>query len=215
MTKQNLLVLMLVRFFKNKKKYIFLFSLIFFFNVNNSVSQDKNLDNNAKLNGSSSDFPIVVIDMKKVLSKSTAWNTLQKEMQKLEKSFKADIKIEEDNLKKEQENLKAQKSVISADQFKEKENTFRDKVNKTQNKIENIRRELEATMAKGMQIIQAEAIKHLKKISAESGYLLVLDATSTVIAADKINISDLVAKKLNETLPAINIERKENKKGDK
>ena len=33
--------------------------------------------------------------MKKVLSKSTAWNSLQKEMQKLEDSFKADIKIEE------------------------------------------------------------------------------------------------------------------------
>ena len=70
-------------------------------------------------------------------------------------------------------------------------------------------------MAKGMQIIQNEAIKHLKEISAKEGYLLVFDASSTVIAADKINISDLVASRLNETLPSIKIDRKEDKQGDK
>ena len=70
-------------------------------------------------------------------------------------------------------------------------------------------------MAKGMQIIQNEAIKHLKDIASKEGYLLVFDATSTVIAADKINISDIVVDKLNKTLTSIEIDRKEDKKGDK
>tara|TARA_A100001015_G_scaffold319867_1_gene444220 strand:- start:403 stop:861 length:459 start_codon:yes stop_codon:yes gene_type:complete len=150
--------------------------------------------------------------MKKVLSKANAWKTLQTEMKELEENFKNEIASEESDLKKEQQNLIAQKSVISQEDYKIKEDLFRGKVKKTQTKIENIRRKLESTMAKGMQIIQAEAIKHLKKIAAKEGYLLVLDATSTVIAADKINISDLVAEKLNKTLPKINIERKEDKK---
>ena len=86
------------------------------------------------------------------------------------------------------------------------------KVNKIQGKVEKIRRELESTMAKGMQIIQKEAVKHMKEISIKEGYLLVFDANSTVIAADKINISDLVSEKLNKSLPKISIEKKKEKK---
>ena len=214
MIKQNLLVSTSEHFFKFIRHTLFIIFSLLLINCN-AYTQEKKVESKSVIANNINDFKIVVIDMKKVLSMSTAWKSLQKEMQKLEQSFKDDIKIEEDALKKEQENLKAQQSVISSEQFKEKEGKFRNKVNITQNKIENIRRELEATMAKGMQIIQAEAIKHLKEISAKKGYLLVLDATSTVIAADVINISNTVAKKLNDTLPSINIERKENKQGDK
>ena len=57
--------------------------------------------------------------MKVVLSKSSAFTTLQKEIQKLEKNYKEEIQNEENLLKKEQEKLVAQKSVLSAEEFKE------------------------------------------------------------------------------------------------
>ena len=141
--------------------------------------------------------------------------TLQKQIQKLEENFKKDIKAEEDMLKKEQDNLLSQKSVLSDEQFKEKENTFKQKVNKVQSKVEKIRRDLESTMARGMQVIQQEAVKHMKEISIKEGYLLVFDANSTIIAADKINISNLVADKLNKSLPKVLIEKNKVKQVDK
>ena len=202
MTKQNLLVSMLEHYF-NFLIYTII-SCLFFVTSFNIYAEDHKKDSNVKF----VNFPAVVIDMKKVLSKSSAFNALQKDMQEIEKKFKADIKKEEDELKKQQENLLAQKSVLSEEQFKEKENNFKQKVNKTQSKVEKVRRELESTMAKGMQIIQQEAVKHMKEISIKEGYLLVFDANSTVIAADRINISDLVAEKLNKTLPKIVIENK-------
>ena len=208
MTKQNLLVSMLERYFKFLIYTII--SCFFFITSFNIYAEDDKKDSNVKF----VNFPAVVIDMKKVLSKSSAFNALQKDMQEIEKKFKADIKKEEDELKKQQENLLAQKSVLSEEQFKEKENSFKQKVNKTQSKVEKVRRELESTMAKGMQIIQQEAVKHMKEISIKEGYLLVFDANSTVIAADRINISDLVAEKLNKTLPKIVIENKKEKKVD-
>ncbi len=159
-------------------------------------------------------FPAAVIDMKAVLSKSSAFSTLQKEIQTLEKNYKEEIRSEEEMLKKEQENLGAQKAVLSQDEFKEKEDIFKQKVNKIQSKVEKIRRDLETTMAKGMQIIQQEAIKHMKEISLKEGYLLVFDANSTVISADKINISQLVVDKLNKSLPKISVEKKKEKKVD-
>ena len=160
------------------------------------------------------DFGAAVIDMQKVLSKSTAWISLQKQVKKIEEKFKEQIKEEEKSLKKSKKTLRAQKSVLAEDQFKEKENEFKAKVNKTQSKVQNARRELESTMAKGMQLIQTEAVKHLKEIAAKEGYYAVFDASTTIIAADVINISDLVAEKINKSLPKINVERKKDKKGD-
>ena len=211
MIKQKHLALTLVLSFNQMKLFLISFTLLLLFSIIKLQAQEE-VNKEQVSKKQNNNFPIVVIDMKKVLSKATSWKTLQSEMKELEESFKKDISKEESDLKKEQENLMAQKSVISEQDFKQKEEAFRAKVKKIQTKIENIRRDLESSMAKGMQMIQAEAIKHLKQIAVKEGYLLVLDATSTVIAADKINISDLVAEKLNKSLPKISIERKENNK---
>ena len=205
MIKQKHLVLILDNYFK--------YLLLILFVLVNFTAHSNEKKNEAIKNVNS--FPAVVIDMKKVLSKSTAFTTLQKQIQKLEETFKKDIKAEEEALKKEQENLLSQKSILSDEQFKEKENSFKQKVNKVQSKVEKIRRELESTMARGMQVIQQEAVKHMKEISIKEGYLLVFDANSTVIAADKINISNLVAEKLNKSLPKVLIEKKKADQVDK
>ena len=205
MTKQKHLVLILDNYFK----HLLLILVVFINFTAHSDEVNKEVEKNIK------SFPAVVIDMKKVLSKSTAFITLQKQIQKLEENFKKDIKAEEDMLKKEQDNLLSQKSVLSDEQFKEKENTFKQKVNKVQSKVEKIRRDLESTMARGMQVIQQEAVKHMKEISIKEGYLLVFDANSTVIAADKINISNLVTEKLNKSLPKVLIEKNKVKQVDK
>ncbi len=210
MTKQKPLVLTLAHFFNFK----FFLCLIFLnFILINVVSADEKSKKSQKSNELKKDFGAAVIDMQKVLSKSTAWEALQKEVKKIEDNFKEQIKGEEESLKKEQENLRAQKSVLAEEQFKEKEDEFKAKVNKVQSKVQNARRELESTMARGMQIIQAEAVKHLKEIAAKEGYYAVFDASTTIIAADVINISDTIIEKVNKSLPKIKIERKKDNKG--
>tara|TARA_B100001989_G_scaffold153832_1_gene109766 strand:- start:2308 stop:2925 length:618 start_codon:yes stop_codon:yes gene_type:complete len=204
---------MLVHFFKTTFFISLILTNILFINTS-FVFADEKSKKSTKNNDTKSSFGAAVIDMQKVLSKSTAWTSLQKQVKEIEDSFKEKIKGEEESLKKEQENLRAQKSVLAKEQFKEKEEEFKAKVNKVQSKVQNARRELESTMARGMQIIQAEAVKHLKEIAAKEGYYAVFDASTTIIAADIINISDVVAEKINKTLPKINVERKKDKKGE-
>ena len=207
MIKQKHLASTLVRCFR---KLALILSLSFINTFHNASAQvETKSDKIEKIN-----FPAAVIDMKVVLAKSSAFSTLQKEIQKLEKNYKEEIQNEEKLLKKEQEKLVAQKSVLSAEEFKEKEDTFKQKVNKIQGKVEKIRRELESTMAKGMQVIQQEAVKHMKEIAKREGYLLVFDANTTVISADRINISNIVVEKLNKSLPKITVEKKKEKKVD-
>ena len=207
MIKQKHLALTLERYFS---KNIFALFLSFIFISYISLAQeDPKADKVENIN-----FPAAVIDMKVVLAKSSAFATLQKEIQKLEKNYKEEIKGEEDLLKKEQEQLVAQKSVLTSEEFREKEDIFKQKVNKIQSKVEKIRRELESTMAKGMQVIQQEAVKHMKEIAKKEGYLLVFDANTTVISADRINISSIVVDKLNKSLPKITVEKKKENKVD-
>ena len=213
MIKPRPLALMLVHFFKSSIFVSLLLTHIFFINIS-LVFADEKSKKDIKNNDLKNSFGAAVIDMQKVLSKSTAWASLQKQVKEIEDSFKEKIKGEEESLKKEQENLRAQKSVLAKEQFKEKEEKFKAKVNKVQSKVQNARRELESTMARGMQIIQAEAVKHLKEIAAKEGYYAVFDASTTIIAADIINISDVIAEKINKTLPKINVERKKDKKGE-
>ena len=213
MTKPRPLALMLVHFFKTTFFISLILINILFINTS-LVFADEKSKKSTKNNDTKSSFGAAVIDMQKVLSKSTAWTSLQKQVKEIEDSFKEKIKGEEESLKKEQENLRAQKSVLAKEQFKEKEEEFKAKVNKVQSKVQNARRELESTMARGMQIIQAEAVKHLKEIAAKEGYYAVFDASTTIIAADIINISDVIAEKINKTLPNINVERKKDKKGE-
>lgn len=207
MIKQTHLASTLARYFRQCTLVLFLsYTNIF----QSSIAQEQT----KPINTEQINFPAAVIDMKVVLSKSSAFSTLQKEIQNLEKNYKEEIQNEENLLKKEQEKLVAQKSVLSAEEFKEKEDTFKQKVNRIQGKVEKIRRELESTMAKGMQIIQQEAVKHMKEIAQKEGYLLVFDANTTVISADRINISNIVVDKLNKSLPKITVEKKKEKKLD-
>ena len=207
MIKQKHLASTLVRYFRQ-------FALVLFLSYINIFQSSIAQEQTKPINTEQINFPAAVIDMKVVLSKSSAFTTLQKEIQNLEKNYKEEIQNEENLLKKEQEKLVAQKSVLSAEEFKEKEDTFKQKVNKIQGKVEKIRRELESTMAKGMQIIQQEAVKHMKEIAKKEGYLLVFDANTTVISADRINISNIVVDKLNKSLPKITVEKKKEKKVD-
>ena len=207
MIKQTHLASTLVRYFRQ-------FTLILFLSYINTFQSSLAQEQTKSINTEQINFPAAVIDMKVVLSKSSAFTTLQKEIQNLEKNYKEEIQNEENLLKKEQEKLVAQKSVLSAEEFKEKEDAFKQKVNKIQGKVEKIRRDLESTMAKGMQIIQQEAVKHMKEIAKKEGYLLVFDANTTVISADRINISNIVVDKLNKSLPKITVEKKKEKKVD-
>ena len=207
MIKQKHLASTLVHYFRQ-------FSLVLFLSYINIFQSSIAQEQTKPTNTEQINFPAAVIDMKVVLSKSSAFTTLQKEIQTLEKNYKEEIQNEENLLKKEQEKLVAQKSVLSAEEFKEKEDAFKQKVNKIQGKVEKIRRELESTMAKGMQIIQQEAVKHMKEIAKKEGYLLVFDANTTVISADRINISNIVVDKLNKSLPKITVEKKKEKKVD-
>ena len=188
-------------------KIIFKTLLIFsisLFCLSSAFSQDESGDNkNNSVVEVPKGFPLAVIDMKKVLSISTAAKGLQTEMEGIQAKYREELAKEEGELKIEQEELKSQKSILAPEQFAEREKAFRSKVDKLQKKVSDINRDLESTIARGMQQIQREAVNQIAIIAKNNGYLMVFDTKSVVIAAEQINISEAVGTKLNEVMPKL------------
>ncbi len=148
-------------------------------------------------------FPLAVIDMQAVLSSSTAAIELAKTMENTQKEYREKLSVTQNKLNIEKEDLESQRAILAPEQFAEKENKFRNKVDEMQKKVADINRNLESTYARGMQVIQSEAVKQIAITSKDNGYLMVFDTKSVIIAAEQINISNIVAKKLNKVLPKL------------
>tara|TARA_B100001093_G_C26483956_1_gene866087 strand:- start:111 stop:716 length:606 start_codon:yes stop_codon:yes gene_type:complete len=181
--------------------------IIFLLFINVSWSQEeskdkKNIEKNTKIKIPEG-FPLAVIDMQAVLSRSTAAIELGKTMENTQKDYRKNLSETQNKLNVEKEDLEAQRAILAPEQFAEKENIFRNKVDEMQKKVADINRNLESTYARGMQVIQSEAVKQIAIISKEKGFLMVFDTKSVIIAAEQINISEIVAKKLNKVLPKL------------
>ena len=81
MIKQKHLASTLVRYFRQ-------FTLILFLSYFNAFQSTLAQEETKSTKTQEINFPAAVIDMKVVLSKSLAFSTLQKEIQKLEKSYR-------------------------------------------------------------------------------------------------------------------------------
>ena len=187
-------------------KYIIV--IIIFFSLN-SYAQDteEQLSNNESLNASDkSHFPIVVVDMQFIVSRSTAAIQVRQELDSLKKKYGEEVKLEEQELRNLQDELGVQRPILPPDEFAQLESDFRFRVEKLQSKVAEKNKELETLMGRSIQIIQNKTVEIITNIAIERSLAAVLDTSTVVIAAGEINISEEVLKILNENMPSIDLD---------
>ena len=187
-------------------KYIIV--IIIFFSLN-SYAQDKEEQpsNNESLNASDkSHFPIVVVDMQFIVSRSTAAIQVRQELDSLKKKYGEEVKLEEEELRNLQDELGVQRPILPPDEFAQLESDFRVRVEKLQSSVAEKNKELETIMQRSIQIIQNKTVEIITNIARERGLAAVLDTSTVVIAAGEINISEKVLTNLNENLPSVDLE---------
>ena len=187
-------------------KYIIV--IIIFFSLN-SYAQDteEQLSNNESLNASDkSHFPIVVVDMQFIVSRSTAAIQVRQELDSLKKKYGEEVKLEEEELRNLQNELGVQRPILPPDEFTQLESDFRVRVEKLQSIVAEKNKELETIMQRSIQIIQNKTVEIITNIARERGLAAVLDTSTVVLAAGEINISEEVLKILNENMPSIDLD---------
>ena len=185
---------------------VFNLILVFTFSAYSQENED-NSEENTELPIVGESFPIAVVDMQYIVSKSSAAVKVREYLESMKENFGAEIKTEEESLKLMQEELGSQRSILPPDEFSLMENDFRKKVENLQKIVAERNKFLENILSQSIQIIQTEAIKIITTIGREQGLALALDTSSVVIAADTINISTNVIERLNTNLPEIDMEK--------
>ena len=174
-----------------------------------SYAQDAEgeLNNNEPLNASDkSHFPIVVVNMQYIVSRSTAAIQIRQELDSLKKKYGEEVKLEEEELRNLQDELGVQRPILPPDEFAQLESDFRQRVEKLQSKVAEKNKELETIMQRSIQIIQNKTVEIITNIAIERSLAAVLDTSTVVIAAGEINISEEVLKILNENMPSIDLD---------
>ena len=180
--------------------------LVFTFSANSQENGNDSVEN-AELPVVGESFPIAVVDMQYIVSKSTAAVKVREYLENMKKNFGEEIKNEEESLKTMQEELGSQRSILPPDEFSLMENDFRKKVENLQKIVAERNKLLENILSQSIQIIQTQAIQIITTIGRERGLALALDTSSVVIAADTINISTNVIERLNTNLPEVDMEK--------
>ena len=180
--------------------------LVFTFSAYSQENENKS-EENTELPIVGETFPIAVVDMQYIVSKSSAAVKVREYLESMKENFGAEIKTEEESLKLMQEELGSQRSILPPDEFSLMENDFRKKVENLQKIVAERNKLLENILSQSIQIIQTEAIQIITTIGREKGLALALDTSSVVIAADTINISTNVIERLNINLPEIDMEK--------
>jgi len=154
------------------------------------------------LNGQAlaADTKIAVIDMKQVLSTSTAGKRaegiIKQKMDSLQGSFKKD----EEELMNLQKEMEKKGSAWSDSVKQEKATTFQKKRRDLAVKQEEANQELKKLREQHVNPILKKLEEVVSKVAADGGYAVVMPRNVVLYAADSIDISNTVISELNKVM---------------
>ena len=156
------------------------------------------------------DYPntsIGVIDINKILAEANAAVEAAEEIEKIAIEIENEIKSSDEEIIKEQNLLIESQSIMAPEAFEAKRIEY-------ENKIQSYNSERQAKLMKIDELIAISrneilsAIKPiLEEVSNEKGITIILEKTSIMLNAEKMDITNEVLKKLNNSLPTIKVSR--------
>ncbi len=151
------------------------------------------------------DFGIGLIDVQKILQESVAAAAVREEVGTREEGYRTEIEREEGDLRANQDELAQQRGVLSPQEFAVEEAEFRAKVETLQKRVNERNIELQELLASNLRTIQEQIVRIVADLALERNLGLVFDTAVVVIAAEQINISEEVIKRLNEVMPSVDL----------
>ena len=156
------------------------------------------------------DYPntsIGVIDINKILSDADAAVTATKQIEKIAIEIENEIKLSDEQIIKEQNSLIESQSVMAPEAFESKRNEYENKVQKYNNERQSKLMKIDELIAVSRNDILNAIKPILEEISDEKGITIILEKSSIMLNAEKMDITNEVLKKLNKSLPTIKVSR--------
>ncbi len=146
------------------------------------------------------DSKIGVIDMKKVLSSSTAGKKAQGIIEQKMKSLQSSFKKDENDLIALQKEIEKKSSAWSNSVKQEKATAFQKKRRDLAVKQDNANVELKKLREQHVNPILQKLESVVEKIAAKEGYAVILPRNVVLYSSDSVDISDTIIAELNKAM---------------
>ena len=156
------------------------------------------------------DYPntsIGVIDINKILSDSEAAITAAEQIESIAIEIENEIKLSDEEIIKEQNLLIESQSIMAPEAFDAKRKEYESKVQSYNNERQSKLMKIDELIAVSRNDVLNALKPILEDISNEKGITIILEKSSVMLNAEKMDITNEVLKKLNKSLPNIKVSR--------
>ena len=182
-------------------KFLIYFLILSFPTLN--VFSQENTNSNEKKKIISEYTKVGVVDMRKILNESTAYQGVVEQFEDIRRKQRNRMTKKEDELRDEENNLFKQKNIISKEAYSKKLKDLTNKVNLLKKETNEEIKKYEITFEKATMKIQSSLVDVLAKIANDKQLDLVLAKDQVLLVGKDIDLTDESIGKLNEILPKL------------
>ena len=150
---------------------------------------------------------IGVIDLNKILSEADAAIAAAEQIEEIAIEIENEIRLSDEEIIKEQNLLIESQAIMAPEAFEAKKNDYESKVQKYNNERQTKLMKIDELIAVSRNDILVAIKPILEEITNEKGITIILEKTSIMLSAEKMDITNEVLKKLNKSLPTIEVSR--------
>ena len=153
---------------------------------------------------------VAVIDINYLIDNSIHFNEISKQINNSQIKSKENFQNIEQNLLKIKSELEESKLILSSEEFNIKKEEYYKEVSKFEENILNFNNHYENEIIKIKNIIFARITELVQDYALENGIELVIEKNQYLIAADTININEVIFEQLNKLKMELNFTIYEN-----
>ena len=153
---------------------------------------------------------VAVIDINYLIDNSILFNEISKKINNSQIQAKDDFQNIEQNLLKIKSELEESKLILSDNEFNLKKEEYYKEVSKFEENVLKFNNHYENEIIKIKNIIFAKITELVQEHASENGIELIIEKNQYLIAADTININEVIFEKLNNSKMELNFAIYEN-----
>ncbi len=179
--------------------------ILAFFLVSLNLNAQETKETNKKTSVVNSN--IGVVDMKKILAQSKAYQSLVDQFEDVRRKHRNTFTKQEDIIRDEESELLKQKNILSKEAYAEKVKTLGKKINELKSRQAKDAQKFELSFEKSTNKIQGALVDVLSIIANKKKLNLVLAKSQVILVGKDIDLTDDAVSELNKVLPKITLDK--------
>lgn len=176
--------------------------LTFLFLSNFAFAQDQTKN---EVNTNSFNAAIGVVDMKKILAQSKAYQSLVDQFENVRRKQRNAFTKQQDIIRDEESELLKKKNILSKEVYAEKVKALNVKVNELKGKQQTEGKKFEIGFDRSTKKIQGALVDVLSVLANNNKLNLVLAKSQVILVGKEIDITDKAISELNKVLPKVDL----------